>query len=39
MSVCNTDFLGYKSSDYSFRVIVVDKDCMNVGKFILKSRF
>ena len=32
-------FLGYNNVDYEFRVTVVDLDCTNVGKFILKSRF
>ena len=32
-------FLGYNSVDYNFWVAVVDQDCTNVGKFILKSRF
>ena len=38
--VCETDeFFGYNSVDYNFKITVVDQDCTNVGKFILKSRF
>ena len=32
-------FPGYSSVDNNFRVAVVDQDCTNIGKFILKSRF
>ena len=39
--VCKTNFFffGNNNVDYRFRVTVVDQNCTNVGKFILKSQF
>ena len=39
--VCETNlfFFGNNNVDYRFRVTVVDQNCTNVEKFILKSRF